>query len=165
MLATLMLLIACGPAQPCLDQCEDDNDFFQACMDEDGLLCDGQLAVDCADDAEAVVDCYQALEEGGDCDVEQLMADGALHYCESPQDLLTSCKAMVRERFAQEDKEEQEERRQQCLGEPSSEFDLAISEQDCQALCDIFGLTVSLDPSYEPGVFIGRHRVARLPLD
>jgi hypothetical protein len=161
-LIPLLLLAACGPIRPCLDACEDDNAFFEACMGADGMLCDGGIAVDCADDPAAVVDCYDAMEAGGDCDFEQLMADGALHYCESADDLLASCKAVARERMAREDREGKEERSLQCQEPATSEFAIALEEQDCEAICEMFGQPTALEATTEPRAFIGRHSAVRL---
>jgi hypothetical protein len=162
LLPLLLMASACGPIQPCLDQCEDDNAFFEACMGDDGTLCDGGVAVDCVDDVEAMVDCYEAWADGGECDWEQLMADGAVHYCESADELLASCKAVARERMAREDQEGKQERSEQCQAEPSSAFEIAIDEQDCAAVCEQLGLPTALEPGTGDRVRLGRHSAVPL---
>ncbi len=137
---SLLLTLACNGAAPCLDACEEDHNFWDACMDEDGLLCDRSIAVDCVDDYVAYQACKDSEFEGDECDGDVLLAEGVVHYCTDADDAVASCKYEVRELFATIDGEDKEEERTECQAEPDDAFSEAFADADCQTFCALFGL-------------------------
>lgn len=156
-LIPLLLLSACGPIQPCLDDCDEDHAFFEACMGADGTLCDGAVSVECNDDPVAMVDCYEAMEAGEECDWNALDEAGSVFACESPEDFRDSCIAVARERFAREDRDGKEERSQACLEPASTDFEIAVEALDCAAVCEWLGVTTAAGASSEPLRLRGIH--------
>ena len=125
-LVPVLLLVACNGAGPCIASCEADRDFWETCMDANGDLCGGTVSADCVDDVKAYQDCVNLKE------------NDVMHYCEDAGDAVSSCKTLARERYRRMDAVEKEESNEECNTAPSSDWDLAFANADCDALCALF---------------------------
>jgi len=163
----LLSLPSCSIVQPCVDNCRDDAGFFRECMDDDGLLCDGRIAMNCVDDVDAMLDASDQSREGRNPDWDQLLDEGSYHYCESPGEWLRSCKALSRTRTRREDLSGKVDRRQTCRDEGTSEWSQIMEDQDCDAFCDYLSGAISLEPELTPNdaLIRLRHGTVVRPLD
>jgi hypothetical protein len=136
-LALSILLNACNGAGPCLDACEEKRDFWEACMNQDGLLCDGSVGLACVGDMEAYIACEQTWFEGEGCDWDAMEADGVVFYCSGPGEAVRSCRAVAREHFRILDELQKESMVDACtIDSDPSDQERAMLERDCEAFCD-----------------------------
>jgi hypothetical protein len=144
-LAALTLLLslgACHGAAPCLRACEDARGFWEACMDEDGVLCYGALTLACIADAETFVACEQTGFEGDGCTLADLEDGGVVYDCADPDDAVSGCKDVTREEFRLMDDEARQAERDDCMDGPEADDLLgqAIVDRDCDAFCAALGV-------------------------
>jgi len=135
-LTIIFALGACNGAAPCLDACEDDRDFWEACMDQEGQLCNGSVSLACVEDEEAYVACEQTGFEGEACVWEAMEVDGVVFYCSDPGEAVRSCKAVAREHFRVLDERQKEATVDACTNDwdPDGQ-EQAMLEHDCEYFC------------------------------
>ena len=137
-IAIALTLAACDGPGPCTEGCEDGRDFWETCMDEEGMLCDGSMWVDCVDDVERWDACREVGWEGDDCEFQRLEDEGVVHGCRDPDDAVEGCLSNWKDRFRAYDAEEKADAREECLQE--DDLDQAIADADCAAFCEFFGI-------------------------
>ena len=137
-LATIFLLSACSGPRPCLEGCEEDRPFWEACMDSTGALCDGAISADCVDDPATYADCLASGFEGEACNTNTLLEEGVFHFCEDADDAVESCQGEVTHEFSELSAEERGEAREECE-QASADTGLAaaMADADCEAFCAV----------------------------
>ena len=141
MLTGLLLLLGCplNPEPPlgCDAKCDDLGEMFTVCADADGFLCDGQVAVDCIDQMDPYLECFEENFEPEECD--ELEEAGVKHDCRSGAEFASSCRSLNAFTYgAFETDEEREHYVAEC--EELDDFDAAVQAKDCELLCEMWGV-------------------------
>lgn len=138
-------LAACSGARPCVQQCKDDEAFFERCWDQ--LQAEG-IQLSCYEDLDEMA---QALEEAGSDPAQQQLVyqewrtAGKSRACKSPSELTDQCITLTKAEFKVLDKDAKEARQAECdpeaadTGAPDPKRE-AIEAKDCDAFIEALGV-------------------------
>lgn len=135
----LVFLAGCSGAQPCLDACEEDGDFWDACWD---ALVDADVAVVCYDDAEEL---GAALGEAGDdpdardAVYAEWYEEGRTYDCETPDDVVADCKDRTLYEWRARDADGRDAQVAECVDESGNDFAAAMDAKDCEGFLALLG--------------------------
>lgn len=142
LLPLVLSLSACGGARPCVEACEDGQEFWEACFDV--LVDDHAIVPACYDDPEAM---GERLGEAGDDEerrqavYEEAWDGGEAHDCEDADEVVEDCTARVTGEFRTMERDDKDERLEECRGEAdTSALDEAMADLDCDAFVEALGI-------------------------
>lgn len=139
-LAVLLAFLAgCSGAQPCLDACEEDGEFWDACWD---ALTEAGVYVDCYDDPEALGEALAAAGEDADARNAVYAAwyeDGRTHACATPDDVVADCKDRTLSEYGASDADARETQLAECVDESGNAFAEAMDAKDCDGFLALLG--------------------------
>ena len=121
-----------GP--PCED-CDTLADFYEVCAEGLG----DSFNFWCSDDHEAFAELRRRAGQGLEVDFEQAREDGVFHYCESADDLRSSCPPATAASWKLLTDTEKDLEREECDQEPTGAAEF-IQNIDCQGFRDFYGL-------------------------
>ena len=138
-------LLACSGPRPCVQQCKNDEAFFEGCWQQ---LKSAGIQLSCYDDLDAMA---AALEEAGDDPAQQQLVyqewrtAGKSRACKSAAELSDQCVVLTKAEFKGLTKEQRQSRRDECdpeasdTGRPDPQRE-AIESNDCDAFIEALGV-------------------------
>jgi len=133
--------VACGGDNPCVEGCEEDHAFWEACYET--LQQDYGLSADCYIDIDALV---EQLAEAGDDPEARAAVYAAQHdagnavECDDADAITDDCVDRSEAEWRLLDADAREAREEECLQPDDTEVTRAMEEEDCDAFVTALGL-------------------------
>ena len=142
LIVSLLFLVGCVPAeQACVDGCESDRSFWDACYDD--FRENNSIDVYCYSDLDALGEALAAagLDDTARAEVyNQWVSEEKYEVCADADAIVNDCVDIAKAEIAFLSSEAADEKEEECLNPEDSDIQTAMINNDCEGFLTALGM-------------------------